>query len=595
MSSADGLGVVASVPTLADGLAVLARMRSTINPDTGRPFDLHSSRADPEHVCAALAIQRGHPSVHKANGRPNYMGAARMYVAPVHANSGELVKGWVRKLEKLDHVTSQAALATDLEQLDLDELGPMIGMPGNSPPDSFTIASPPYTAASDSDAASVVSSLSETSESRKKRLVQALSALNISDDVQARHGLRSSSDYATNYGANLDAYLRYGRGNLDKIAAELARAFRTEQFCTALKAESSSEPHRLLSEMINDLARNHDAIDLFNPELVLFINGISQLSCDQLVARLVSSLRQRGAALDDACRRLSVSHRQVQDLHKAKHMYREFVQIGAGGTASVVGAAISSAVREQSQRDEERDRKSALDRIWRELSEPGPAIWMHTPQNDETAAFVRDSSSTATARDVVLSLLAGRAGRLAALDSALVALGAGAGDWKLEAVSSYSSSKHDVKRAVEVFINQKEAYASNVAARVVQECLKHQVATALGKLGDVSRLKVNRDDARWALLSLGDLSSTEALCRSLLAEAEQRESELIRAGDNTLPRTLFLAFCARSSHRILHPAQLKHSEFRWSSTRQHLLDVQTSATASRNGRPAQLPTRRGLT
>jgi hypothetical protein len=169
---------------------------------------------------------------------------------------------------------------------------------------------------------------------------------------------------------------------------------------------------------------------------------------------------------------------------------------------------------------------------------------MHTPQNDETAAFVRDSSSTATARDVVLSLLAGRAGRLAALDSALVALGAGAGDWKLEAVSSYSSSKHDVKRAVEVFINQKEAYASNVAARVVQECLKHQVATALGKLGDVSRLKVNRDDARWALLSLGDLSSTEALCRSLLAEAEQRESELIRAGDNTLPRTLFLAFCA---------------------------------------------------
>jgi copper chaperone CopZ len=136
-------------PTIADGERKLQELRRFINPDTNKPFESLNSRAHPAYVCAALAIQRSHPSAQKGNGEPNYMGAARMYLAPdqQNANSARLIKGWVEKLEKLDHLKNQMTLATDLaELLDsrhldrpiLDDAPPSV-LP--SPPDTATAPS----------------------------------------------------------------------------------------------------------------------------------------------------------------------------------------------------------------------------------------------------------------------------------------------------------------------------------------------------------------------------------------------------------------------------------------------------------------------
>ena len=108
-------------PTPADGDAMLAVLRSTVDPETGRALENANSRASTAYVCAALAVRRSHPSAQKNNGEPNYAGAARMYLdsTNINSNTGTLVKLWVAKLDKLDRIRSQASLAAELEELDL--------------------------------------------------------------------------------------------------------------------------------------------------------------------------------------------------------------------------------------------------------------------------------------------------------------------------------------------------------------------------------------------------------------------------------------------------------------------------------------------
>jgi|EP00966_Prymnesium_polylepis_P180460 hypothetical protein len=96
-------------PTEADGEHVLQQLRSTINPETGQPFEAASSRANPRYIAAALAIQRS--LFPKGNGEPNYTAAARSYVTGSPPSSGTEVKNWVDKLEKYQHAQRQNSLA----------------------------------------------------------------------------------------------------------------------------------------------------------------------------------------------------------------------------------------------------------------------------------------------------------------------------------------------------------------------------------------------------------------------------------------------------------------------------------------------------
>ena len=145
------------LPTEAEALSVLADLRRTINPETGQPFVAENSRADPVYVRAALAVLRCHPGAQKENGEPNYSGAARMCMRldpgkPRSNSAGGLVKSWVTKLERLEHVRNQTALATDLGQMCPEELpGDLLSLSAltEGPPSSFNIASPPMTATSE--------------------------------------------------------------------------------------------------------------------------------------------------------------------------------------------------------------------------------------------------------------------------------------------------------------------------------------------------------------------------------------------------------------------------------------------------------------
>lgn len=145
------------LPTEAEALSVLADLRRTINPETGQPFVAENSRADPVYVRAALAVLRCHPGAQKENGEPNYSGAARMCMRldpgkPRSNSAGGLVKSWVTKLERFEHVRSQTSLATDLGQMCPEELpGDLLSLGAltEGPPSSFNIASPPMTATSE--------------------------------------------------------------------------------------------------------------------------------------------------------------------------------------------------------------------------------------------------------------------------------------------------------------------------------------------------------------------------------------------------------------------------------------------------------------
>lgn len=284
-------------PAVEEGERLLTTLRSTVDPDTNRPIEALNSRANPAYVCAALAIRRSHPTAQKGNGEPNYMGAARMYFAAdqLNANSGSMVKGWLEKLDKLDQVSRQATLATDLAELDLNELGPtlsqMMDVPQDSPPISV-LPSPPYTTTEPSDAASTASSA--LPETREERLAQALSKLHISSSVQAIRVPYSSDTNYHDYDVVLrarDDYLRAGKGNLDKVAAEFARVLRAEQLRLAMKlAASTAEPitRSALQQKsaLQDFTSNDDA------RCTGFIHGTSSLDCDQLVTSIVIAIGQ---------------------------------------------------------------------------------------------------------------------------------------------------------------------------------------------------------------------------------------------------------------------------------------------------------------
>ena len=116
------------VPTEAEALSVLAELRRTIDPETSKPFDAENSRADPAYIRAALAVQRSHPKAQKSNGEPNYAGAARMCIddpEKVHASVSRLVRRWVAKLERLEHVRRQSTLFTELGQMEDRDSGQM--------------------------------------------------------------------------------------------------------------------------------------------------------------------------------------------------------------------------------------------------------------------------------------------------------------------------------------------------------------------------------------------------------------------------------------------------------------------------------------
>ena len=140
-------------PTEAEALLVLAELRRTIYPETAEPFETECSRADPAYIQAALAVRRCHPGAQKANGWPNYSAAARMFIdKPGATSAGDLVKCWVTKLERLEHVRNQTSLATDLGQMCPEELpGELLSLGAltEGPPSSFNIASPPMTATSE--------------------------------------------------------------------------------------------------------------------------------------------------------------------------------------------------------------------------------------------------------------------------------------------------------------------------------------------------------------------------------------------------------------------------------------------------------------
>ena len=73
-------------------------------------------------------MQRCHPEAQKSNGEPNYAGAARMCIEDperVHASVSRLVRRWVTKLERLEHVRRQSTLFTELGQMEDRDFGQM--------------------------------------------------------------------------------------------------------------------------------------------------------------------------------------------------------------------------------------------------------------------------------------------------------------------------------------------------------------------------------------------------------------------------------------------------------------------------------------
>ena len=519
-------------PAVEEGERLLATLRCTVDPDTDRPIEALNSRANPAYVCAALAIRQSHPTAQKGNGEPNYMGAARMYFAAdqLNANSGSMVKGWLEKLDKLDQVSRQATLATHLAELDLNELDPtlsqMIDAPQNSPPISV-LPSPPYTETEPSDAASTASSA--LPETREERLAQALSKLHISSSVQAIRVPYSSDTNYHDYDVVLrarDDYLKAGKGNLDKVAAEFARVLRAEQLRLAMNLAAGPITTSALQQrsVLHDFTSNDDA------RCTEFIHGTSDLDCDQLVTSIVVAIGQRQLALDQACRRLFVSHEAIQQCHEAQFTYQNYLRKGEVGTASAVGEAISAIVRERVQLEAQSAREKAFREAWSKLSPKGACLPHKLLMHMSVVTFIRDETGALVVENLVELLLAERAGRLSALESAVLALGV-VKEAMRQGTSMLpvptASTEYDIKRAFEGFVDSAEGDVAAIAASIADAHLKVQFSKVVSQLDRTSQFKVNCDDVRCALLGVGDVAATQALCNTLLAEAEHRESELM--------------------------------------------------------------------
>jgi surface protein len=114
----DGFEMVTNpFPTIEEAAAAIEEMKAlAVGPDGQRAISI-GSRANKYYVAAALAVQRS--LFAKSTGEPNYHAAAAHYVEVPNASSGESVKDWVEKLEKLQHIKRQEALAAQVVAMTL--------------------------------------------------------------------------------------------------------------------------------------------------------------------------------------------------------------------------------------------------------------------------------------------------------------------------------------------------------------------------------------------------------------------------------------------------------------------------------------------